>query len=137
VDAETLPVAAEALGSSALEQLPAVVWALDRDTRFTAATGRALTALGVSADEVVGRTLSEVFGTDDPDLLAIAAHAQALAGEVTSYEQNWLGRRFETRLGPRYDERVRSPARSVCPSTLPIGCRSPGRSSRRRRSTAA
>jgi PAS domain S-box-containing protein len=103
VDAETLPVAAEALDSRALEQLPAIVWALDRDMRFTAATGRALTALGVSAGEVVGRTLSEVFGTDDPDFLAIAAHAQALAGEVTSYEQNWLGRRFETRLGPRYE----------------------------------
>jgi PAS domain S-box-containing protein len=104
VDAETVPVATEPLDAAVLSQLPAVVWATDRDLRFTASTGRALVSLGLDVGQAVGRTLSEFFGTDDPDFPAIAAHVRALAGEPRSYEQNWLGRRFETRVEPRYDD---------------------------------
>jgi len=86
-----------------LAQLPAVVWAVDPDLRFTASTGRALAALGLEPGEVIGRTLAEFFGNDDPDYAPLAAHARALAGDSTSYELNWMGRRFETRVEPLHD----------------------------------
>ena len=37
-----------------LEQLPAIVWATDRDLRFVYSRGAGLVALGLGADEVVG-----------------------------------------------------------------------------------
>ena len=86
-----------------LAQLPAVVWAVDHRLRFTASTGAALAALGLGSDQVVGRTLAEFFGNDDPEYAPLAAHARALAGEATSYELNWMGRRFETRVEPMHD----------------------------------
>jgi PAS domain S-box-containing protein len=103
VDARTLPLEGRDLREAVLAQLPAVVWATDADLRFTASTGRALAALGFGVGEVVGRTITEFFGTDDPEFPALAAHVRALAGEATSYEQNWLGRRFETRVEPMRD----------------------------------
>src|SRR5207247_574976 len=42
-----------------LEQLPAIVWATDRDLCFHYARGAGLVALGLGADEVVGLSLSE------------------------------------------------------------------------------
>jgi hypothetical protein len=57
VDAETLPVAAETFDAAVLSQLPAVVWATDRELRFTASTGRALASLGLDVGEAVGRSL--------------------------------------------------------------------------------
>jgi PAS domain S-box-containing protein len=103
VDARTLPLERRRLRETVLAQLPAVVWATDADLRFTASAGRALEGLGLGVDEVVGRTIAEFFGTDDPDFPAVAAHVRALAGEATSYEQNWLHRRFETRVEPMRD----------------------------------
>jgi PAS domain S-box-containing protein len=86
-----------------LDEVPAVLWATDLDLRFTASRGAALRELGLAPDEVVGRSLQEYFGSDDPDFPAIAAHLQALEGVSTAYEQNWQGRRFETRVRPLRD----------------------------------
>jgi PAS domain S-box-containing protein len=102
----TLERAGEGVGAAAVEawsQLPAIVWATDRDLRFTECTGATLSALGVGAGEVVGRTLQALFGTDDPQFAPIEAHVRALRGESIEYEQNWEGRRYETRVRPLRD----------------------------------
>jgi PAS domain S-box-containing protein len=104
VDRSTVSFGGEALRDLAIAQLPAIVWTTDADLRFTASAGGGLGTLALAAGEVVGRTLGEFFETDDPDFPAIAAHRRALAGQPTSYEQNWRGRRFETRIGPMRDE---------------------------------
>ena len=103
MDAGTLPIGDESLRAAVLEQVPAVVWSTDRELTFTSASGSALEAFGDASDGIVGLTLAELFGTDDPDFPAIEAHRQALAGETISYEQNWNGRRFETRVEPMRD----------------------------------
>jgi PAS domain S-box-containing protein len=83
-----------------VDQMPAILWAVDRDLRFTSSVGAGLAALGLEPGQVVGMSLQEFFGTDDPGFGAIAAHRLALGGERTAYEQNWQGRRFETHVMP-------------------------------------
>jgi PAS domain S-box-containing protein len=104
MDARMPPPPKTALPDAMLAQLPAIVWSTDDGLRFTALAGRGLEPLEIGQGDVVGRTIAEFFDSDDPDFAPIAAHRRALAGEPTAYEQNWLGRRFETRVEPLRDE---------------------------------
>jgi two-component system sensor histidine kinase UhpB len=82
-------------------QMPAVMWVVDRDLRFTLSEGGALVGLGSEPGENVGRTLFEFFGTDDPGFTPIDAHLRALRGEAASYELDWMDRTFLTRVLPQ------------------------------------
>lgn len=86
-----------------LRQLPAVLWTTDASMRFTSSVGAALEGLGVRPQEVVGRTVQEFFGTDDPAFPPIESHRRALAGEEVTYEQAWAGRAFHSRVTPLRD----------------------------------
>ena len=44
-----------------IEQLPAVLWTVDRDLRFTSALGTGLARMGLKPDEIVGVPLHEYF----------------------------------------------------------------------------
>ncbi len=83
-----------------LDQLPAVLWTTDRELRFTSSLGAGLGAMQLSPGEVVGRTLAEFFGTDDPDFPALAAHRRALQGETVRYELAWKDRYFQCHIEP-------------------------------------
>lgn len=83
-----------------VDQMPALLWAVDRDLRFMSSAGAGLTALGLRPDALARMTLQECFGTDDPESGPVAAHMRALAGEPAAYEQNWNGRRLETHVMP-------------------------------------
>ena len=76
-----------------LEQLPAIVWATDRDLRFLYSRGAGLAALGLGADEVVGLTR-------DPDDPTLAAHRAALAGAPTVYELRHENRVYQVHVEP-------------------------------------
>lgn len=83
-----------------VSQLPAVVWTIDRDLRFTSSAGAGLVALGLAPGQVVGMTLFEYFGTRDPEFLPIAMHRKSLRGEATTFETTWNGRVWETHTEP-------------------------------------
>ncbi len=83
-----------------LEQLPAIVWATDRDLRFVYSRGAGLAALGLGADEVVGLLLSDHLGTRDPNDPTLAAHRAALAGVATVYELRHEGRVYQVHVEP-------------------------------------
>ena len=83
-----------------VEQMPAVMWSTDRELRFTSFVGSALKNLGLRPNEVVGQTLFEFFGTDDPAHPPIAAHVRAVAGTSVSYAMTWNGRAFDTYVEP-------------------------------------
>jgi len=68
---------------SLVEQMPAIAWTTDRELRFTSSVGGGLAGVGLSPGEVVGRTLQEYLGTDNPEMAAIAAHQAALEGRST------------------------------------------------------
>jgi PAS domain S-box-containing protein len=76
-----------------LEQLPAIVWATDRDLRFVYSRGAGLAALGLGADGVVGLTRD----ADDPTL---AVHRAALAGTPTVYELRHEKRVYQVHIEP-------------------------------------
>jgi PAS domain S-box-containing protein len=87
------------------EQLPAVVWSVDTELRFTSSSGGGLSALGLARDQLVGTTLYEFHGTRDPESPPIKAHLRALQGESTKYENDWKGRIYEAYAEPFRDER--------------------------------
>jgi PAS domain S-box-containing protein len=87
-----------------VDQMPAMVWALDGDHRFTVARGGALAELGMEQDQFVGMTLYEFFQTEDPDFLPIAANTRALAGEPIAYELDWGGHTYRVRVEPQRDD---------------------------------
>ncbi len=82
------------------DQVPAVLWSTDRNLVFISAVGAGLAHLGLRPNQIVGMSLYEYFGTDNPDFLPILMHHRALAGESASYEQEWGGRAYQCRLKP-------------------------------------
>ena len=88
-----------------VEQMPAVMWSTDRNLRFTSSLGSAWTNLGLQPNELVGQTLFEFFGTDDPAFPPIAAHVRAVAGTSVSYAMSWNRREFDTYVQPLFGQR--------------------------------
>ncbi|RMH39984.1 MAG: PAS domain S-box protein [Deltaproteobacteria bacterium] len=86
-----------------VDQMPAVLWAVDRNLVFTTSTGAGLASLGLRPGEVVGRSLWEFFSTDDPDYEPIAAHRRALAGTPVSYRLRWNDLTFLSHVEPLRD----------------------------------
>jgi hypothetical protein len=83
-----------------LEQMPAIVWTTDTELRILSSAGAGLTRIGEQPNLYVGRTLAEALGTNDPEYLPLAAHIRALAGETVTYEMEWKGRAWQTRIDP-------------------------------------
>ncbi|MBI1177641.1 response regulator [bacterium] len=82
------------------DQVPAIVWSVDKALRFTSSIGAGLKALNLTQDAVVGMTLFEYFKTDDVNQPAIAAHRMAIAGKSTTFQSNWSGRNYECHVVP-------------------------------------
>ena len=86
-----------------IEQLPAVVWTVDTDLRFTSALGAGLARLGLKPDEVVGKLLSEYFETTDRTFLPISAHRRAVAGEPVTFQLDWKDGSYACHVEPVRD----------------------------------
>lgn len=86
---------------SLVEQMPAALWSTDEGLRMTMTLGGALDDMHLRASEVVGKTLFDVFGTEDPEFAPIAAHLKALTGAVPG-PLRWTGwgRTLEVRIVP-------------------------------------
>jgi PAS domain S-box-containing protein len=97
---------AEAFQRQILDRLPAIVWATDKDLRFTFSAGGDLAALGLGFGEVAaaGTSLYAYFHTNDPAHPAIAPHLSALRGEPAVFEIPWLERLFQARVEPFRDK---------------------------------
>ncbi|REK22964.1 MAG: PAS domain S-box protein [Planctomycetota bacterium] len=99
----TQPLAAavdSGVADDVLSQLPAILWTMDAEWRFTSSRGRALAGLGLQQNEVVGRTLFEFLGTDEANHPAILAHRQALAGEMVRMEDHFGQRDYDVTVSP-------------------------------------
>jgi len=72
-----------------IEQLPAVLWTVDKNLRFTSAVGAGLARLGLKPNQIVGMSLTEYFETVDQTFAPIAAHRRAVAGEPMTFPLEW------------------------------------------------
>jgi diguanylate cyclase (GGDEF)-like protein/PAS domain S-box-containing protein len=83
-----------------MHQIPAVLWATDRDGRFTSALGAGLNALGIEPQQLIGTHARDQFGAagdTDSDTSAIST---ALRGDSASFELGWSGRSFACSVEP-------------------------------------
>lgn len=86
-----------------LSHAPVGLWTVDRGLRFTWTGGRALDEMGIDRDQLIGTTVTELFGTDDPERPEVAAYAEAIAGRASEFEVEWGERTWAVRLSPLYD----------------------------------
>ena len=90
-----------------VEQLPAVLWTVDRNLRFTSALGLGLAQLGLKPNEIVGISLSDYFATADPSFAPIAAHRRAIAGERVPFALEWKENSYACHVEPLRDSEGR------------------------------
>jgi PAS domain S-box-containing protein len=91
-----------------INQVPALLWTVDTDLRFTSSGGAALAGLGLRPGQVVGMTLYEYFGTDDPNFEPIDMHRHAMeTRSQVSYDVEWVDNSYEVLLEPLQDARGR------------------------------
>jgi PAS domain S-box-containing protein len=86
-----------------LEQVPCRLWTTDRDLRYTSLVGTIRREQQIRSAPVIGMSIYEFFGTDDPQMLPIAAHRRALMGESSTYDLAWHGRVFQAHVEPFRD----------------------------------
>ncbi len=91
------------LSPALIDQMPAMLWAIDVDLRFTSCRGGALADLGLAPDSLVGMTLFEFFQTEDTAFRPIAETLRSLRGETVNYELDWGTRVYRVRVGPNRD----------------------------------
>jgi PAS domain-containing protein len=84
-----------------VDQLPGIVWTTDVGLRLTSLFGQGLGSLRLGPNQIVGFTLLELVGSTDWPM--VAAHRQALRGEVGGFDLEWGRRRFRARVGPLRD----------------------------------
>jgi len=90
----------EARLSLLVEQLPAALWTVDKNLRFTSAVGAGLARLGLKPNLVGGLSLFEYFSTTDSAFLPIAAHRRAVAGEPVTFHSEWKGGSYTCHVEP-------------------------------------
>jgi two-component system cell cycle sensor histidine kinase/response regulator CckA len=83
-----------------IEQLPAVVWMVDKNLGFTSCLGAGLARLGLKPNQIVGTSLLEYFETTDQSFLPIAAHRRAVAGEPETFHIEWKGGSYACHAEP-------------------------------------
>ncbi|MDQ2818753.1 MAG: GGDEF domain-containing protein [Candidatus Eremiobacteraeota bacterium] len=88
---------------SVVIQMPAVLWTVDTDLRFTSCTGEAVEAIGLKPKDIVGLSIAEFFGNRDPRYYRAVAHKRALGGETVSYDSEYGGHFFRSNLKPLCD----------------------------------
>src|ERR1700722_2639401 len=83
-----------------VEQLPAALWTVDKNLRFTSAVGAGLARLGLKPNMVGGVSLYEYFETNDSTFVPIAAHRRAIGGEPLTFHSEWKGGSYTCHVEP-------------------------------------
>jgi two-component system, cell cycle sensor histidine kinase and response regulator CckA len=83
-----------------IEQLPAVLWTVDKDLRFTSILGAGLARLGLGQNQLVGTSLSDYFETSDRTFPPIAAHHRAVCGEPRTFPLEWKDGSYACHVEP-------------------------------------
>jgi PAS domain S-box-containing protein len=82
------------------EQLPAIIWTVDKNLEFTSSIGVGLRKLNLMQNEVIGKSMFEYFHTNDSEFAPIKYHLQALKGQQVNYEMNYQDRYYKCTVEP-------------------------------------
>lgn len=82
------------------DQMQAILWTLDRDLCFTSSHGAGLEVLGMTPNQVLGKSLFDHFHTDDEKFEPIAAARSALEGKSVRYGFERQGTAFQVEVSP-------------------------------------
>ncbi|MFC1544664.1 PAS domain S-box protein [Gemmatimonadota bacterium] len=85
------------------DQLPVVIWTVDKNLTFTMSEGSGLEQMGLIPGEVVGTGLYEYFQTKDPGYLPISKHLRSLQGESCAFDLAFQDRTYSSYLEPFKD----------------------------------
>ena len=86
-----------------IEQLPAVLWTVDRDLRFTSMLGAGLARLGLRQNQLVGTSLQDYFETSDRTFPPIVATYRAISGEPRTFPLEWKDGSYACHIEPLRD----------------------------------
>ena len=87
-----------------VNQVPMVLWTTDLDMMVTSSEGARLSSLNLKPGQLVGFSLADSLGTKDKYHPSILATRRCFLGESMTYEMEFRGVFFETRLEPLRDE---------------------------------
>ncbi len=91
----------EALLSAVVSDAPIILYALDRQGRFTLCDGKGLSALGMKSGELIGKSMFDLY-SGYPDILDI--NCRVLGGEEGRWTAVMNDRTFEAIATPLRDE---------------------------------
>jgi len=86
--------------STLLEQMPAMLWTVDRDLTITTSLGSGLAGIGVRPNELVGKRLQDYRKTESESDPSIIEHREALSGKSFTYENVVMDRTLAVNLRP-------------------------------------
>ncbi len=86
-----------------LSQTPAIVWTVDCDENVLSADGAGLQLVDMEHQDWRGKSLAEMYQSNDPEFPPLAAHRAALLGESGTYDQTIAGIHFHNRVEPLRD----------------------------------
>ncbi len=87
-----------------VEQVPAMIWTMDRDLVYTSSHGAGLKHLGLKPNELVGVPLHEYLGNSPEAGLYLRNFRRVLQGECISLTSTWLNRDYQVICEPLRDE---------------------------------
>ncbi|MEM9292625.1 MAG: EAL domain-containing protein [Acidobacteriota bacterium] len=84
-----------------MQQVPSVLWTVDGDLRLTSVLGGGLEAMPPENEEgAFEGTVLDLFDTRDESFPPVAAVKEALQGESSSFEFQWMERTYEAQVEP-------------------------------------
>ncbi|MGE0869271.1 MAG: response regulator [Kofleriaceae bacterium] len=90
-----------------LRQIPAIYWLVDHELRLIQVQGAVEETLGYEKHRYIGRTLQDALNDNPANSDVIGMHQRALAGEIVSYDSEYMGRHLTNRIAPyRVDDRI-------------------------------
>jgi diguanylate cyclase (GGDEF)-like protein/PAS domain S-box-containing protein len=93
--------------SWAIQQVPSVLWATDRELRITSMLGAGMAVFSGDHEAAFQGTVFDLFDQDDEGFAPIQAARKALEGKGSTFEFDWLEHTFEARTEPLRDEERR------------------------------
>jgi len=87
-----------------LRQIPGNSWVTDEQLRISMFVGDNFETMGIAADNIIGKTIYELYPSQGPSSLPVTMHEKALQGQSVDFTFAFRGFNFECRVEPFRNE---------------------------------